>query len=287
MNAIVGISPIIRVAHHYKFHHERTTGDVGRYGYCYAFHFVESGRGQITVPPNTYSIQKGDLIYLPPEREHSFHFYHEDQLATYNVYCELWSDRPFATESHLTWDLAKFDSALLTHVVACTELEHLPAVIPLQHHDGLAEIFAHIVQQHQKKDVNSDVIAGSLLKAFVLEVVQVAQNKPFIDPRIKIIMERIEKEAHASCNYESWLKLSGLKKSQFHQLFKQTTNMSPKAFWTKTVMKQAAVSLLENNLTITELSNYLGYSSIHHFTKQFTSYYGVSPTSYRKKQHFV
>lgn len=284
MNAVIEICPIIRVAHHYKFHHEKTSGDSGRFGYCYAFHFVESGKGKIIVPPYSYSVQKGDLIYLPPASEHSFLSDRDNQLSTYNVYCELWQDKPITTEIHLTFELAKLDKLLLTRVINDTELDQLPSVIPLQHHSGLAEIFTHIVQQHQKKDVNFNIITSSLLKAFILEVIQVSQNKPFIDPRIKIIMERIQREASAGCNYESWLKLSGLKKTQFHQLFKQTTDMSPKAFWTKAVMKQAAVSLMENNLTITELADILGYSSIHHFTKQFTSYYGVSPTNFRKQQ---
>ncbi|WP_422659359.1 AraC family transcriptional regulator [Paenibacillus sp. EC2-1] len=284
MNAIVDITPVIRVAHHYKFHQEKTTGDPGRYGYCYAFHFVESGRGEIMVPPYSYSIQRGDLIFIPPVREHSFLSDHENQLATYNVYCELWSDKPVMTEIHLTWDISKLDEMLLTHVVDGTELEDVPTVIPLQHHSRLGEIFTHIVQQHQKKEVNSNVIASSLLKAFILEVVQVLQNKPFIDPRIKIIVERIQREASSGCDYNNWLESSGLKKTQFHQLFKQTTNMSPKAFWTKNVMKQAAVSLMENNLSITEVANILGYSSIHHFTKQFTAYYGISPTNFRKQQ---
>lgn len=280
---IIEINPYIRVAHHYKFHYESKTGDAGRYGYCYAFHLVSSGKGKLIVPPHSYAINKGDLIYLPPEMEHSFQYEREDRLSTYNVYCELWALLPSRTEVHLTWDKSLFDERLLATFLGGTELEKLPTVIPLHNHSQLSEIFIHIVRQHQKNNGNSELIANTLLKAFVIDLVEVCQNTSFIDPRIKIIMDRIEKEGHAGCDYESWLKLSGLKKTQFHQLFKLATNLSPKAFLTRTIMKQAVIDLRETNISITDLANSYGFSSIHHFTKQFTSYYGISPSHFRKE----
>ena len=48
-------------------------------------------------------------------------------------------------------------------------------------------------------------------------------------------------------------------------------------------MKQAAAALKESNRTITDIAIDLGYTSIHHFTKQFTSFYGANPSVYRKK----
>jgi len=95
------------------------------------------------------------------------------------------------------------------------------------------------------------------------------------------IIDLINQEANAVRDYETWLALSGLRKTQFHDLFKKATGLSPKAFWTRAIMKQAAAALRESNRSITELADDLGYSSIHRFTKQFTAYYGVSPSVFR------
>jgi methylphosphotriester-DNA--protein-cysteine methyltransferase len=73
-------------------------------------------------------------------------------------------------------------------------------------------------------------------------------------------------------------------KTQFPELFKFTAGLSPKAYWTKSIMKQASMALWESNRSVTDIAADLGYSSIHHFTKQFTAYYGVSPSQFRKRK---
>lgn len=35
-------------------------------------------------------------------------------------------------------------------------------------------------------------------------------------------------------------------------------------------------------LNITQISNYLGYSSVHYFSRQFKQKYGMSPSEYSK-----
>ena len=59
------------------------------------------------------------------------------------------------------------------------------------------------------------------------------------------------------------------------------TGMPPYAYWTKRQMERAAASLLESDKSVTDIADWLGYTSIHHFSKQFAAYYGVSPSAYR------
>nr|WP_275900566.1 helix-turn-helix transcriptional regulator [Paenibacillus periandrae] len=80
-----------------------------------------------------------------------------------------------------------------------------------------------------------------------------------------------------------WQIQSGLQKTHFYNLFKQMTGLSPKAYLLKIKMRRAAATLLESNRSITDISMYLGYASIHYFTKQFTAYFGVSPTQFRNR----
>lgn len=286
MEHLETMRPFIRVAHQYRFPTEQHSSETGRIGYCYAFHLVDSGKAQISIPNHTFAAKKGDLIYFPPKLPHSFYPDPVHRLSTYNIYFELWTDTPLKTEQHLARNESEFDPNLLTISLTDTELNELPHVFPIQHDGAMIDLFTHIVAQHQKDEVYSTTIASSLLKAFILEIIQIRKHHLDLDDfRIKRLVQKIEAEADGEFHYEEWLKMSGLQKTQFHALFKRTTGVSPKAYWTKVLMKRAAATLWESNRSVTEIAADLGYSSIHHFTRQFTAFYGISPSQYRKRRN--
>jgi AraC family transcriptional activator of mtrCDE len=284
MLALLAMRPFVRVAHFYQFSFLKNTGESNRIGYCYAFHLIEAGKGTVTVSDQSFLIKKGDLLYIPPELPHAFYTDPIHPLASYNIYCELWSEEPLNTDLHLVWSPMAFDPTLLTTVKLDTELEKLPHFIPLQHQSALIELFAQIVRHYENEEDYSTDIANSLLKAFIMQLVQLNTQSSRMDYRIKPIIDRIDKDANLGSHYEDWLEESGLGKTQFHELFKQATGASPKAYWTKAIMKQASVILWESNQSITSIAENLGYSSIHHFTKQFSAFYGVSPSEFRKRK---
>ncbi|MBB3125435.1 AraC-like DNA-binding protein [Paenibacillus rhizosphaerae] len=282
MDSLLSITPFIRVAHHYRFPLDNQPSELGRIGYCYAFHLVDGGRGTLRIHSQRYYVKKGDLLFIPPACEHSFESGPSQALTTYNVYCELWSDPPLNTEAHLVWKSSQFNPSLLTKIHPETDLNRIPAVFPLHRYTELTEMIASIVKQFQKRNHRSVAAAHLLLKAFILCLGQ-AINDNHADPRILKIIDLIERGEYTESSYEEWLRQSGLKKTHFHQLFKAGTGLSPKAFWKRTIMKRAASALLESNQTVTTLANDLGFSSIHHFTKQFTAFHGVSPTAFRNR----
>ncbi|MDD9268919.1 AraC family transcriptional regulator [Paenibacillus sp. GCM10023248] len=275
------IKPSIRVAHHYRFPNERNGSESGRIGYCYAFHLVSGGKGTVTVPSGSFPVAKGDLLYFPPTMKHAFHSDALSPLSTYNIYCDLWQANPEAAQRHLVWKDADFDTSLLTVIVPNDELDSLPNLLHLQHQSPITDLFVRVVEKYQSDASYSGAIAKSLLHAWLLEIVQFNHHAPFVDFRIKPLLDAINKNAGS---YEAWLQMSRLKKTQFHQLFKQATGMSPKAYWTSVIMKQAAAALRESNRSVTDIAEDFGYSSIHHFSKQFTLYFGIAPSQYRNRQ---
>ncbi len=284
MGSLDLIRPYVRVAHHYRFPFERNASESGRIGYCYAFHLVDGGKGNATVASRTYPVTKGDLLYFPPGTKHSFHSDPDHLLSTYNVYCELWDKNEAAQGRHLIWDGKDFDPAWMTATQPDAGLDGLSCRIPLQHHGAMTALFPHIVAHSQQTAPYSGAIAASLLKAFILELVQVSREQGETDYRIKNVMDRMDKEQASLSRMKDWIARSGLGKTQFYEAFNRTAGMPPKAYLIQAVMKQAAAALWESNRTVTEIAEDLGYSSIHHFTKQFTAYYGVSPTHYRKRR---
>ncbi len=65
------------------------------------------------------------------------------------------------------------------------------------------------------------------------------------------------------------------------RVFKEETGTSPIDYWINLKIKEAKKLIREGNHNITQISELLGYTSIHHFTRMFKRVTGLSPTAYK------
>lgn len=70
---------------------------------------------------------------------------------------------------------------------------------------------------------------------------------------------------------------------RFCRTFKERFGQSFVLYLNSIRVKNAAELLKKPNLTITEISQFVGYKSITHFERMFRTIYGISPGEYRKK----
>lgn len=71
-------------------------------------------------------------------------------------------------------------------------------------------------------------------------------------------------------------------KSYLKRLFKNRTGFAIMDYYHNLKIEKAKLMLHENHLSITQISEKLGFSSIHYFSRMFRQRTGVSPTDYRK-----
>jgi len=65
------------------------------------------------------------------------------------------------------------------------------------------------------------------------------------------------------------------------RIFKEATGTSPVAYWIDEKIREAKRRIRQDNYNITQISEQLGYASIHHFCRMFKRSTGVSPTAYK------
>jgi len=65
------------------------------------------------------------------------------------------------------------------------------------------------------------------------------------------------------------------------RIFKEATGNSPVNYWLHAKMKEAKKLLREETLNVTQISEALGFTSIHHFSRMFKRITGLSPTAYK------
>ena len=71
-------------------------------------------------------------------------------------------------------------------------------------------------------------------------------------------------------------------KSQLSAMFRERTGESPMQYYTSIKVDEAKKLLREDNLSVSQITDVLGYSGIHNFSRAFKKATGFSPTEYKK-----
>ncbi|RFU38831.1 AraC family transcriptional regulator [Actinomadura logoneensis] len=75
-------------------------------------------------------------------------------------------------------------------------------------------------------------------------------------------------------------------KFHFSRIFRQVTGISPGRFLSAVRLQAAKRLLISTSLTVAEISNQVGYTSVGTFSSRFKSSVGVAPTLYRQNGGF-
>lgn len=248
----------------------------------YAFHLFTDGPGEMEIEGVRYPIEKRTLVFLRPGQPHAFHISPAHPLASHNLYCDLW-DAKTPVSRHRTFIYAPnpFSLPELSAMHACPEADALPGVFSLQPYPHLYEAFLHIVRQYNEMSDYRTETVNSLFYAWLLSWHNAFHAKVPRDYRIVRLIRSLELMPERREPVKEWWRQCGLKRTHFHELFLRETGMTPKAYQHRLIMRRAVNLIQESELSITAVSEKLGYPSIHPFTRHFTAYYGISPKQYR------
>lgn len=70
--------------------------------------------------------------------------------------------------------------------------------------------------------------------------------------------------------------------SMLHSLFRKNMNNTAKNYINELKLSKSKELIRNSTHTLSEISEMLGFSSIHYFSKKFKSYFSISPTEYSK-----
>ena len=70
--------------------------------------------------------------------------------------------------------------------------------------------------------------------------------------------------------------------SMLHSLFRKNMNNTAKKYINELKLSKSKELIRNSTHTLSEISEMLGFSSIHYFSKKFKSYFNISPTEYSK-----
>ena len=99
----------------------------------------------------------------------------------------------------------------------------------------------------------------------------------------EMIIDYMNDNIYQSLTLEDICRHFMLEKSQLTYIFKNNTGNTPIRYYSQLKIKEARRLLRKGEHNISQISDMLGYSCIHSFTRTFKQIVGLSPSEYRKK----
>lgn len=219
--------------------------------------YIKSGRGLLKINDKAYDLNEGDFYIFKPLENHEF--------------CAV-SDTLNTLE-------AKFD---LSDSELYTELCGLQNHISVKK-EYFERIFADLVYEYTNGGEYSEYAIHSIFTELIIHLIRSkSKGEPISkkENRFAEVLKYIKNHYREDLNLETLAEIMHMEKSYFLRQFKKNTGKTPMSY-VKQIKIETAKDLIENSdMNLTQISEFLGFSSIHHFSNSFKKETGISPKQY-------
>ena len=238
----------------------------------YLFHYVLSGTGTLMADNSkgitqTYSVKSGQGFLIFP-----------GQITTY-----------FADQEH-PWEYVwlEFDGLKVKEAFQTTSLS-LEHPVYRANSKELREILKNEMLYIVEHCTASKFHLIGHLYLFLDALTQsthsneLTSSSKISDYYIKEAIHYIEQNFQNDISIEEIAKVCGINRSYFGKIFRKSIGKSPQEFLMNYRMIKATELLSLTSLSISEISQAVGYDNPLHFSRAFKNVYGISPRTWRKE----
>ena len=108
-------------------------------------------------------------------------------------------------------------------------------------------------------------------------------NQHFEDNLMEEIIDYINHHLYEPLPIEQICAKFSISRSTLQNLFKNNLQIPPKQYINNAKLSHSRAMIRKGDHTISEIASMLGFTSIHYFSRRFTSYYGITPSEYARK----
>lgn len=146
-------------------------------------------------------------------------------------------------------------------------------------------IFGRVYSSFTKPLMLIDLIRKQTHTDEIIETENSSTKNPVVNNMIEYMKENIREKL----KLDQIAAYVGYSIPHICALFKKTTNLSVKVYFTKLRIDRAKHLMAEQEMSIQQISEYLDFDSVQHFSLQFKKQTGLSPsqyTTYLKMKHY-
>lgn len=226
--------------------------------------YVDKGELLTTIDGVSYHLKQGDLIFYAPMQFH-----------TQSTFEKI-------SSSYLTINFKmNFNHADLL----CNK------IFSLQRDSYF--IVTRLIEELSNDNLYSDDLSLCYLKELIIQMLRFDNShfhsKPtthmqqtYENELLNDILLYIDDNIYEKISVSTLCEHFCISTSMLHSLFKKNMNNTAKNYINELKLSKSKELIRNSTHTLSEISEMLGFSSIHYFSKKFKSYFNISPTEYSK-----
>lgn len=233
------------------------------------FIYVYSDGGSIVCSEKSYPLKKGVLCFVGAEKYHYTMPYIPERYERSKLFVP--ADTFNEILKLLSVNSDKFSSGSFVY-----------ALIDESERSTVEGIFRKIKEYEHDAVYGKWILISGIIELLVLLNKHSFENIPAEFGAVSMAVEYINSNIERNITIDEICAEIHMSKYYFCRQFKKATNTTIMKYILKTRIVMAKNMLLNEKLTITEISNRCGFSSVSYFSRVFKEETGVSPLNYKK-----
>ena len=241
--------------------------------------YVDSGEYTCTLDSNQYTIHPGELILCEPQKVRNSLSHKNAMVAIMNFRCD--SEGLISMKNRII-ALSEDDRKLLSRVVT-TGIEIFKAVPENEFYAGQEPKDGTADYELQKIKNSLELLFINLYASQSKTSSPIPQNQfNYYEKKFLAIEKYMLDNLDKMVTVKDISDATGFSSSTIKRIFSGRAECGALHYFLTLKIKEAKRLIREQDLSMTEISEKLGFSSIHYFSRVFKNITGKSPSSYAK-----
>jgi AraC-like DNA-binding protein len=253
----------------------------------YILFYVQEGQFEIQLGGDLHILKEGDLCLFQPGDVHTI----RGITPTINPYIHLdFFYNPLKESSFVTLpgqlDMAPYASYMQPRMHECQDLR-IPFKLESAHSNKMRDLVLKMIECWQSQTYTGIMEANQLAHEWLTVLFKIYMKPQTVSvstqPFLNWITSYFAFHISDPINVIDMARRAGLSPSRFNVLFKQHFGTTPYQYLLHLRIEHAR-ELLNEGVSIQKVSEYCGFTDVHHFSKTFKSIIGTSPGTYRRNE---
>lgn len=289
-DALWRINPYIRRARYDFLDAHDIIGE--RIIYDYELLYIKEGTCVITIEDNSYNTQVGEIYIFKPGQRHSIKVGNK-KLVQPHIHFDLLYDE---NSTHIPISFINKDQmtaaelSMVRKDVANNLLNHFPNRIQLKNTSYIEQMLFSIINTWNSPTLYPEIELKyrflRLLQYLLSEITwaNISHNTPTAN-RAKMVKLYLERYTDHVITLQELAHIYHLDKDYIARIFKATYKTTPTRYHLQIRILKAKEMIRLTNLSLSQISDSLGFNSLQDFSRAFKRIEGVAPSALRRNNN--